>query len=288
MRSASPDSGTWFQPAGRSPGNSPRWPGGQPGRGDAPPAYHRDAAGFQGPDTLQMAQQVLDVADTQAAGITQAAWDQANAIRDAAERDAAAVRQQAISQAAGMIEAAQREAAQTRAATQQLSDELARVAAYVIQNLTLPPDVWTAPPAAFPAAPADIPPGPGARPTATRPVAPVPAPRPRPASPRPARPRPGPPDARPAAKPAGRQAKAARKMTAALAVLVLAGVVSGGTEVALHGLPFFAFRANGAGASVTGLDEDQGPGQPDAPGAHHKTAAPTATPAPRPTPAHRR
>jgi hypothetical protein len=41
-------------------------------------------------------------------------------------------------------------------------------------------------------------------------------------------------------------------------------------------MPFFVFRANGAGASLTGLKENQGPGQPDAPGAHHR--APAATP----------
>jgi hypothetical protein len=223
-----------------------------------------------------MAQRVLDVADTQAAGITQAAWDQANAVRAAAERDAAAIRQQATSQAAALIEAAQTEAAQTRAAAQQMADELARVAAYVTHTLTLPPDTWTAPPAPITRAAAM---GTGA-------TAPPPAIRPRPAGPRPARP--DRPDGRPAVKPAGRQAKAARKMTAALAVLALAGVVSGGAEVALHGLPFFVFRANGAGASVTGPDEDQGPGQPNAPGAHRKAAAPTKTPAPRPTPAHKR
>jgi hypothetical protein len=56
----------------------------------------------------------------------------------------------------------------------------------------------------------------------------------------------------------------------------MVGVVAGSAEIALHGFPFFAFRANGAGASLTGLKEDQGPGQPDAPGTHHK--APAATP----------
>jgi putative oxidoreductase len=53
------------------------------------------------------------------------------------------------------------------------------------------------------------------------------------------------------------------------------GVVAGAAEIALHGFPFFVFRANGAGASLTGLKEDQGPGQPDAPGAHRKVPAAT-------------
>ena len=56
---------------------------------------------------------------------------------------------------------------------------------------------------------------------------------------------------------------------AALVALTLAGVTTGVTEVVLHGPAFFVFRANGAGASQTGPEEDQGPGQPNAPGTHH-------------------
>jgi hypothetical protein len=86
-------------------------------------------------------------------------------------------------------------------------------------------------------------------------------------------------------------------MMAALAIVTLAGVVTGAAEIAQHGLGFFVFRANGAGASVTGLTEDQGPGQPNAPGAHHKPAhkstAVNPSPAPKPgtagqaSPAHK-
>jgi hypothetical protein len=72
-------------------------------------------------------------------------------------------------------------------------------------------------------------------------------------------------------------------MSAALAALVLFGGIAGSTEIALHGLAFFVFRANGAGASVSGLDEDQGPGQPDAPGAHRNPATGKTTHAHRPT-----
>jgi len=66
-----------------------------------------------------------------------------------------------------------------------------------------------------------------------------------------------------------RQVSAARKVTAALVALTVAGVATGATELVLHGPAFFVFRANGAGASQTGPEEDQGPGQPNAPGAHH-------------------
>ena len=70
-----------------------------------------------------------------------------------------------------------------------------------------------------------------------------------------------------------------RKMVAAFVTMSVVGVVAGAAEIALHGFPFFVFRANGAGASLTGLKEDQGPGQPDAPGTQHKTpaASPSAT-----------
>jgi hypothetical protein len=72
-----------------------------------------------------------------------------------------------------------------------------------------------------------------------------------------------------AGKTKNRQASASRKVMAAFVALSVAGVATGVTEVVLHGPAFFVFRANGAGASQTGLEEDQGPGQPNAPGAHH-------------------
>jgi hypothetical protein len=59
---------------------------------------------------------------------------------------------------------------------------------------------------------------------------------------------------------------AIRAAAVVAAVLVLFALVSGITEVALHGLPFFVFRAVGTGETgPNGLKEDQGPGQPDAP-----------------------
>ena len=53
------------------------------------------------------------------------------------------------------------------------------------------------------------------------------------------------------------------------AALVVFALTAGATEVALHGFKFFAFRAAGTGETArTGLQENQGPGQPGAPGAH--------------------
>lgn len=56
-----------------------------------------------------------------------------------------------------------------------------------------------------------------------------------------------------------------RKFAAAFAVASVAGALAGGTEIALHGTPFFMFRANGAGATEIGTKEPQNPpraGQP--------------------------
>jgi hypothetical protein len=69
----------------------------------------------------------------------------------------------------------------------------------------------------------------------------------------------------------GRQVRAMRKLQVAFVALSLVGVLSGAAEIALHGFSFFLFRNAGAGAGNSrNLNENQGPGQPDAPGAHHK------------------
>ena len=105
------------------------------------------------------------------------------------------------------------------------------------------------------------------------------------------------PPLRPAAKPVargkanarGRQARVMRKVVAAYAVLALIGGTSGGVEVRLHGLSFFLFRNAGTGAGNPGdLDEDQGPGQPDAPRPRHPgaTLGTQGTPAPRESAGH--
>lgn len=79
----------------------------------------------------------------------------------------------------------------------------------------------------------------------------------------------GRPAARPAGKPSagkGRQVGAFRFAATASAVLFLIAVVAGVMEIHLHGFQFFVFRATGVGeTSKNGLQEDQGPGQANAP-----------------------
>jgi hypothetical protein len=78
----------------------------------------------------------------------------------------------------------------------------------------------------------------------------------------------GKPGTRPARRPQGppRQLVAIRVAAAATAALLLFAITAGATEVALHGFAFFVFRSVGTGETgPNGLQEDQGPGQPDAP-----------------------
>ncbi len=173
-------------------------------------------------------------------------------IREAAEQEAAEIKQQAAAQVAAIREAAEREIAELRATVLAMSDELSRVAAYVTQNLATP----GAPPAAVPAAaPAALPAGPG-----TRPARPAPG---RQADQRsPPGTRPAKPAAKPTTKPASRQAKVMRKMAFAIAAVSVIGAISGTTELALHGGPFFILRANGAGAGETGPKEPVNPELP--------------------------
>jgi hypothetical protein len=78
--------------------------------------------------------------------------------------------------------------------------------------------------------------------------------------------------ARPAKKPAaggaGRQVVAMRVAVIATSALFLVPLAAGVTEICLHGFDFFVFRAAGTGETGRGpggLQEDQGPGQADAP-----------------------
>jgi len=202
-------------------------------------------------DPLWMAGQVLTLADDKAAQVAHDAEAEAAAIREAARREADAIR-----------ETAQREAAELREQLNSMLGELSRITAYL----------------ADPAVAAIAPPVPGTAPAmpATAPILAGAAPAVGVASP--ARPvsRPAAPSLRPGVKPAGRQAKAMRKMVAAFAIASVLGAVAGTSELALHGFPFFIFRANGAGASVTGQREPANPpraGQPFPRGAHHRPAA---------------
>ena len=235
---------TRSRPNSGPPGPAQRRPGGQPSLGTAarpgPGAHAHGPGQYPGPRSALSARPAPR-----------------GTRRQGTEQDAAAIRQEA----AVTREAAEKEAAHLRAVILSLSEQLSQMSAYLRENLGSPGGLATMP------APAIAPPRPRARPGARSAgtVRPITEPE------RPTTARPGKPIARPTTTSQGRQARVARKMVAMLAILVSFGVVSGVTELALHGGPFFIFRANGAGASETGLVEDQGPGQPDAPGAHHAT-----------------
>jgi len=217
-------------------------------------------------DPLWMAGQVLTLADDKAASLARDAQDEAAAIREAAEREASAIR-----------EAAVQEAAELRARLNSMLGELSRITAYLTESIADPAMAAIAPAMAA-AAPAIAPSLPGAGPAIG-----VASPA-RPAT------RPAGPGVRPAVKPAGRQAKTMRKFMAAFAVVSVLGAVAGGGELVRHGLPFFLFRANGAGASEVGQKEPSiapRAGQPFLQGqqsaAHHKPGAHRKPAAPQPT-----
>lgn len=66
-----------------------------------------------------------------------------------------------------------------------------------------------------------------------------------------------------------RQRRALRKVYAGVALLAVLVLGAGAIEVGLHGLPDFLFRSAGVGSTPdSGLQEAQGPGQPDANGHH--------------------
>jgi len=202
------------------------------------------AGAFRDAQYLWLAGRILSGAENQAAEIRHEARDQAAEARAIAEREAAEIRQQAT--AARAI--AEQEAAEIRASAMTMSTELGRVAAYVTESLTSP-SIPAIKPAARPAT----------KPATRRATKPATRPAAKPAG-------------RPAAKPNGRQVKAMRKMVVALVVVCLVGGITGASEIGLHGFGFFLFRNTGAGAGNSqDLDENQGPGQPDAPGAHPKT-----------------
>jgi hypothetical protein len=191
-------------------------------------------------------------------------------IREGAEREAAEIRRLAEAEAAAIREAAKRDAADLRAHLTAMAAEMTQVAAYVTESLTSPglPAV-PPPPQAGPhtlTTPVELPAGPGTGP-AIEPVSrSATAPRTRPGA-RPATKR----AAGRGAKPKPRQYKAMRLTSVATAALVVFAAMAGSAEMGLHGFKFFVFRAAGTGAtSGDGLQENQGPGQPDAPGAHHK------------------
>jgi hypothetical protein len=244
--------------------------------------------------SVELATWIITEANQQATEIRHEARDDAATARAHAKQEAAKLVQQAADQAAATLAAAELQAAKVRAEVLKLSADLGGVATNFTQSLLTPAKPATkptadrpaklraqaaagvaAPPATGPAAPPATEPatGPAAR-LATMPAAkPATKPATRSASAPAAKPGVSPRRSKPATQAAdkskNRQVSAARKATAALVAFTLAGVATGATELVLHGPAFFVFRANGAGASQTGPEEDQGPGQPNAPGAHH-------------------
>ena len=276
----------------------PRHPG--PGNGDSVSVAARilSVADYEAASITQQA-------SLQAAMVTRRVANEASEIREAANREAEEIRQQASLQAAAVREEAEIQAAEAHAAVMSMQTELGELAERIRTTLprpALPPIAPPGRPAVGPATGPQARPatGPQARP-ATGPQArvttgpqarPATGPRARPATGPQARPATGPQarthaapshraaakpgarsggkaPARPAAKPAGgsgRQAGAIRFAVAAVSATFLVAVVAGATEIHLHGFDFFIFRAVATGETgPNGLQEDQGPGQPDAP-----------------------
>jgi hypothetical protein len=178
-------------------------------------------------EAVWIAQRMVLDAGAQAARLRQQASVQAATICEAAERETELVWQQASAQAAAIREAAEREAAQLRATVMRLSAG---------PLLTLDGDGASQDAAGLAGQPGiGREAGPGTRP-----------------------------GRRPQGRP--RQLVAIRVAAAATSALFLFALAAGTTELALHGFAFFVFRSAGTGeTSPHGLQEDQGPGQPDAP-----------------------
>ena len=228
--------------------------------------------------SVELATWIISEANQQATEIRHEARDDAATARADAKLQAAKLVQQAADQAAATLAAAELQAARIRAEILKLSADLGGVATSFTEGLLGPAKPATkpaAPPATKAAAPSATEPAARlATKPATKPAArPAPKPATRSATAPATKPGVSPrrikPDTQAAGQTKNRQVSAARKVTAALVALTLAGVATGATELVLHGPAFFVFRANGAGASQTGPEEDQGPGQPNAPGAHH-------------------
>jgi hypothetical protein len=211
-------------------------------------------------NATQVARRILAEANQRAAKIRDEAFDHVATSLADAEQQAAELIRRAFDQAAATLAEAESQAAEIRATLMTLSAELGGMAAYVTENLAGSPATEpTIKPAALPVA----------RPVSESGV------RPGDWQERPAVRRQGGPAAPPAARPAGkpkgrpRQYAAMRVTVIGTACLLLVALAAGTTEVGLHGWRFFIFRSVGTGETgPNGLQEDQGPGQPGAPGAH--------------------
>jgi hypothetical protein len=217
--------------------------------------------------SVELATWIISEANQQATEIRHEARDQVAASLAEAKQEAAKLVAKASEQAIATLTAAEAEAAEIRATVTKLTADLGGVAAQITANL-----VGLAPPATKPVT------RPAVRPVIEPTPEAVTEPTSEPVTPRPV----GQPGTRTAAKPGSRRAGKAgtgsgpkgqprqlvaiRVVAAATAALFLFAVISGATEVALHGFSFFVFRSTGVGETgPTGLQEDQGPGQPDAP-----------------------
>jgi hypothetical protein len=238
--------------------------------------------------SVQLATWIISEANQQAIEIRHEARDHAAASLAGAKQEAAELMRQAAERAAATLATAEREAAEARAEVMKLSAHLGGVASYVAENLgtrALPParsvdQPMIGAPLAGPAAA-----GPAAAATVAGPaVKPKAAPRERPATARPPAGRAANAQAAQHASAQAAAAKAAANPNAVprqilagrvMGIIVLAmfmfALLAGTSEVALHGFRFFVFRSVGTGeTSGNGLQEVQGPGQPDAPGAHQQ------------------
>jgi hypothetical protein len=268
---------------------------GQPDVGYAQPAREQ----IWDTGSSQLADWIIADANQQAAEITREARDRATSSLADAQQEAAEIVRRTGEQAALTIEAAELQAAEIRATMMKLTTELTGMAAYVTQSLGPAPASAPSTPAptAFSAsAAAPTAPKPTGRPptdraaravatpaaesagqpTAAAPAGPAGGSRARTATApgvRPARQPAAMPTARPGAKPNGksRQHAAVRAMTIFTAAMVVFALTAGASEVALHGFKFFVFRSTGTGETgPNGGQEDQGPGQPNAPGVHQQ------------------
>lgn len=279
-------------------GTGPHPPWDEPAARDYParqrPAEPRNGA------SVSMAARILTASDYEAASVRQQASYQAAMIarqaaemREAAQREADEIRQQAALQATEVREAAEIEAAEAHAAVMSMQTELSDLAER-IRNTLPHPVLPQTPPIERPAVSTAL--GPSTQPKARPRTGPQDRPPARTADRPPARPaaRPtGKPAVRVAGKPAGRaggkhgaqpagkakaraaerpasgqgrQVAAMRFAAIATSALFMVAVVAGAVEMHLHGFDFFIFRSAGTGETGPGgLQESQGPGQPDAP-----------------------
>jgi len=204
--------------------------------------------------SVELATWIISEANQQATEIRHEARDQMAASLADAKQEAANLVAKASEQATATLTAAEQEAAEIRATVTKLTADLGGVAAQITANL-----VGLASPTTKPVT------RPAVRPVIEPSPEPVALLRTQPAA-KPGTRRAGKAGTGSAPKGQPRQLVAIRVVAAATAALFLFAVISGATEVALHGFSFFVFRSTGVGETgPTGLQEDQGPGQPDAP-----------------------